>query len=139
MSNLGKQKTLVGAILKNEKDIEELKRKSINLANNVPEAWIAPTFTNSFTNFGSPHANAGYYKDPSGRVHLRGAVKRSPTTDLGMFTLPAGYRPSAQLVSPISVFGAIGGLGITSAGVVNANSGDTSVFVSLDGISFRAA
>lgn len=38
----------------------------------------------------------GFWKDPAGTVHLRGAAGRSSGAESVMFTLPAGYRPSKQ-------------------------------------------
>jgi hypothetical protein len=38
----------------------------------------------------------GYWKDPAGTVHLRGAAGRLSGTGTLMFTLPTGYRPKLQ-------------------------------------------
>lgn len=61
------------------------------------EAFIAPTLLNSFTNYGSGYASAGYYKDKMGIVHLHGLVQHVGEPDgLVIFTLPVGYRPSTS-------------------------------------------
>src|SRR3954447_25663280 len=39
----------------------------------------------------------GFWKDPAGTVHLRGAIQRTSGTESDMFTLPPGYRPSKFL------------------------------------------
>jgi hypothetical protein len=46
-------------------------------------------------------ASASYMKDPQGLVHLRGLLRRnSSTAASNVFTLPAGYRPTATLQFP---------------------------------------
>ncbi len=55
--------------------------------------WTAPTLQNSWVDFGSGFAPAGYYKDPDGRVYLRGLVKDG-TDNATIFTLPEGFRPA---------------------------------------------
>jgi len=88
----------------------------------------------------------GYWKDPAGTVHLRGAAGRLSGTGVVMFTLPAGYRPNLQL------WYITYGSGLTQAYVsVNANGGvvweggrndagpvDNSDYIGLGNITFRA-
>ena len=63
------------------------------------ESWTAPTLLNSWVNFGSPFQTARYRKDASGIVHVQGLIKDGTATDgTTLFTLPAGYRPDAQLI-----------------------------------------
>lgn len=98
------------------------------------QAWQNPGLENSWANRsgGNP---AGYYKDTTGRVHLRGYLD-SGTASNRAFRLPAGYRP------PNHEFFA----GATSGGVVQIEVGDEgevvpgsyTTYISLDGISFRA-
>jgi hypothetical protein len=65
------------------------------------EAWHLiggggePAFTNGWTNFGSGHSNAGFYKDQTGVVHLKGMIV-SGTLGTTIFTLPTGYRPMVE-------------------------------------------
>jgi hypothetical protein len=67
---------------------------SVNISGSLNvEAWIAPTFQNSWVNYGSGYETAGYYKDKQGVIHLKGLVKNG-TLNAAIFTLPAGYRPS---------------------------------------------
>lgn len=103
------------------------------------DAWSTASLAGAWNHFGAPYANAGYYKDAEGRVHLRGAVA-SGAVGSTIFTLPAGSRPPFTIVVPIATWtGAawtFGAIAITSAGVVALNLGGTSI-VFLDGISFR--
>ena len=64
----------------------------------TPESWTAVTFQNSWVNHGTTLHDAAYTKLPNGLVLLRGAIKNTNTLTFGtvMFTLPAGYRPSAR-------------------------------------------
>lgn len=101
------------------------------------EAWIAPTFTNSWVNYDSAIFNpAGYMKDTLGFVHLRGLVK-SGTAGTAIFTLPAGYRPYRQELFASLQNNAIGRIDVTTAGVVTHSLGGNP-FVQLDGLTFKA-
>jgi len=103
------------------------------------ESWINVSggvgFSGTWTNFGSGYNDAGYYKDPLGRVHLRGLVK-SGTIGTGIFTLPSGYRPASIEVHAIASNAAFGYIDISTAGVVRPLVGNNA-WVSLDGITFR--
>lgn len=103
------------------------------------EAWIAPTLLNSWTNLGAPYAGAGYYKDPLGRVHLRGVVKNGTSGEgVAIFILPTGYIPANR-----HMFASIGGanslarIDVETTGRVSATVVSNNTFLSLDGISFR--
>lgn len=66
------------------------------------EAWVAPTFATNWGDIGGGWMTAAYCKDPMGFVHLRGGVKITTSTlTATIFTLPAGYRPSATLQMPL--------------------------------------
>jgi collagen triple helix repeat protein len=91
--------------------------------------------------------NPAYFKDSSGIVHLRGAVRciDNCTYSSVMFRLPAGYRPAGQTVVPgISsndVYGAgtFQRINIGADGWVSRATGQGgTAWVALDGISFRA-
>jgi hypothetical protein len=101
------------------------------------EQFSAPTLLNSWVNLGAPYNPAGYYKDPFGRVHLRGMIK-SGTVGLTVFTLPVGYRPANSELIATASNGAFGILIIDNAGNATINAGTNSYF-SLDNITFRAA
>jgi hypothetical protein len=117
-----------------------------------------PAMTNSggscFENYssGSPQVwnRAGFYKDPYGVVHLRGIVNEACAgglnggSDAGVdiFTLPAGYRPSHSELHVAIGTNALNHVDITSSGGVSMQldiPDDAGSWISLDGISFRAA
>jgi hypothetical protein len=101
------------------------------------EAFIAPTLLNAWVNFGAPRNPAGYFKDLSGVVHLRGVVKNG-TIGLAIFTLPAGYRPAnKELIVTVSN-GGHAVIEIDSSGNVIPSVGVTADF-SMDNITFRPA
>lgn len=104
----------------------------------APPAWIAPTFQNSWVDYGLGYSGAGYYKDAAGTVHLQGAIK-SGTVGAAAFTLPAGSRPlgSHAYAIPSGAGPAFGVVVVAADGTVSVTVG-SNVFASLSGISFRA-
>jgi hypothetical protein len=52
-----------------------------------------PAFQNGWHNTGSDREAVGFYKDPGGVVHLRGAATGS--NNMVIFQLPPGYRPAS--------------------------------------------
>jgi S-layer homology domain len=98
-----------------------------------------PAFQNGWTNTGLGKTTVGFYKDTANVVHLKGSMSggASGTT---AFTLPAGYRPSADLLMP----GAHGGL-TKLIDLVIQDDGAVAVFceggctnsIGIDAISFR--
>jgi len=106
------------------------------------EPWVAPGLTNSWVNFGaSPWPPAGYYRDASGVVHLRGLIK-SGASGAGAFTLPAGYRPAYYIQFPGFASAGAAQVTVDATGIVtpaNLTTGSSvTAFVSLDGVTFRA-
>jgi hypothetical protein len=102
-----------------------------------------PAFENGWVNYGPTlYETTAFYKDPLGVVHLKGTVENGNTT---IFTLPVGYRPAKSQFFPTVASNAFGDVlvrGLTeggAAGQVHFNAGNPSLFVSLSGISFRAA
>lgn len=101
----------------------------------------------AWRNFGPSHNQAAFYKDPYGVVHLRGLVACTGTACTGatlIFGLPEGYRPvrselhlaashDGEKVIPSRVD--IGPNGL----VIRSDEVGGSSWLSLDGISFRAA
>jgi hypothetical protein len=112
--------------------------------------WIAPTLLNGWANHGAGSADAGFYRDPLGRVHFRGVIEDGTTAaDTPLFVLPEGYRPLAILLmsgrasDTGQTISAGARLDIHTDGEVRLISGDVSGFgdgayLSLDGISFLA-
>lgn len=97
----------------------------------------AAQFANGWINWGAPYYAASYWKDPFGFVHLRGLIQAG-TVGSTAFILPPGYRPNAT-AGPFAVLsnGAVGRVDVFSTGDVVPMSGST-VYVSLDGIYFKA-
>jgi hypothetical protein len=101
------------------------------------EAWTNATLAGTWVNVGSPWANVSYRKDAQGYVHLRG-VASSGTIGTTLFTLPAGFRPAAQMRWPVNSNSAFGTVTINTSGVVTASTGSNASFF-VDGITFKAA
>jgi len=96
--------------------------------------WVAPTLAGSWANqFGAPYAQAGYQKDDTGIVSLRGTLTSGTGT---IFTLPANFRPEADQFFGIYGNGSMARLKITSAGVVSLSAGAAPIDIS--GINFIA-
>jgi len=98
--------------------------------------WTAPTFQNSWVNYGDIYETAGYIKDALGFVHIRGLVK-SGTANTTIFTLPVGYRPNKSEIFTVMANQAICRLEVSANGTV-AHSVGTNAWVSLAGITFKA-
>lgn len=96
-----------------------------------------PAFQNSWVNYGTGWASAGFYKDPMGWVHLRGLVK-SGTPPNVIFTLPPGFRPSVREVFATVSNDLIGRCDVAADGTVIPAVGSSTWF-SLSGISFRTS
>lgn len=101
--------------------------------NGPDEGWVAPALSGTWANQAG-YNPAGYYKDATGRVHLRGGVTGGavPST---IFTLPAGYRPLNEQRHAVMANGAFGYVTVQTTGIVQASGG--AVPFSLDGLSFR--
>ena len=93
-------------------------------------------FQNSWVNFGGTNASASYYKDPFGRVYLKGTIKTGASGTTA-FTLPAGYRPQEAEIFPVVANGAFGLVTVNPDGTVSITTG-SSTYTTLSGISFRA-
>jgi hypothetical protein len=96
----------------------------------------APAFANSWVNFGSNWADAAYWKDPFGVVHLRGLIK-SGTVGNTAFTLPPGYRPGVNETFSTISNAAVGRVDCLTSGAVQPVSPSNNTYVSLSGITFR--
>jgi hypothetical protein len=95
----------------------------------------APAFANSWVNFDAgTNQQAGFWKDDNGLVHLRGLVKSGVVGSV-MFTLPAGFRPSALEIFAVPSNALFGVLYVASNGDVTLNSG-SNTYASLAGVTF---
>lgn len=96
------------------------------------QEWQTPSLLNSWANVGAPYADTGYYKDPHGLVHLRGALDTGSPPSVA-FVLPTNYRPQATLSFSVPDGATVE---VESDGSVNIQAAVGAV--SLDAISFRA-
>ena len=101
----------------------------------------APTFSANWSNVGGAYQTAQYYIDSNGIVHLEGSIKKASAGVAGetIFTLPTGYRPSAQLSFPVDANGAYGKIDVKADGTVVYQAGTATVSMSLSGINFKGA
>lgn len=84
------------------------------------EAWTAVTYQNSWADYGSGYQGCRYRKNGRGQVEIEGlAIRAAGASTLAIFTLPAGYRPAANMLFAQSSSGAHSELNITTAGVVS--------------------
>ena len=103
------------------------------------EGWYSVNFQDGWVNYGHGYNHAGYFKDSQGIVHLRGLVKSGKTEDGTIFTLPEGYRPVArELFGACTAPATIGRVDVLTDGRVVPVKAHNS-WVSLDGLTFRAA
>jgi hypothetical protein len=107
--------------------------------NSGASPWIAPTLLNSWVNYDPSYwSPAGYMKDSSGIVHLRGLVK-SGTVGSWIFVLPSGFRPArAAMFSVIDGNNAICRCDVHPDGAVVPATMTGNGYYSLDGITFLA-
>jgi len=100
--------------------------------------WQTPTMENGWVRYSSTYNAPGYFKDSMGIVHLRGMIK-SGTIGRHAFTLPSGYRPARrELMATLTNGNVASRLDVLTNGQVDPYSGSNR-WVSLDGLTFRAA
>jgi hypothetical protein len=99
-----------------------------------------PGFEGLWTGFPEGLASVAFYKDPVGVVHLRGlAVGKAKNSELtSIYTLPAGYRPSATLYFNIFDIEETQPLYVFPNGTVQTACPFAGCYAPLDGVSFRA-
>jgi len=133
----------VGIGTTNITDIAGTTGSDLTLTGSIAQdGWTAPTLLNGWVNYSATFNPAGYFRDKTGIVHLRGLV-RSGTVTAGtaIFTLPAGYRPARLEIFSNVAYTTIyvyGRCDVNTAGNVNFYAGGNAFF-SLDGITFRAS
>lgn len=107
----------------------------------VGSGGSAPAFGTNWGNTGAGYQATGFFKDAQGRVHLRGQPKvTTGTLTATIFTLPAGYIPSAieQYVVRMGT-GVMSYVEIDTGGAVKYQGGvlaDAQAALSLASISF---
>jgi len=99
------------------------------------DTWRPATLQNGWVNYGAGFTTAAYTLMDDGWVRLRGLV-RNGAFDKAIFTLPLGYRPTAQWLLPtITNPDTIGRVDIHPGGPVMASTGNAG-WISLDGLTF---
>lgn len=101
----------------------------------TPPVWTTPTLGNSWVAYGAPYSTAQYCIDAQGFVHLRGVIK-SGTVPSTFFTLPSGFRPTAQRLFIVLSNSVAATVQVYTSGAVQLEAGGSNVFVSLDNIVF---
>jgi hypothetical protein len=102
------------------------------------QSWQTPTLQSGWENYGSGYNPVGYFKDSLGIVHLRGVVENG-TEETTIFTLPAAYRPAHRELHAVETYQNVNGrIDIKANGDVWVRTGSPD-WISLDGITFRAA
>lgn len=104
------------------------------------EGWNTAVYQNGWATFtdATYNTNIQYKKLPSGLVILHGIVKGNNRTGVGIFALPAGYRPLKQLVCIAIADDNFVRIDIDPAGLVSLPNGGTPGYLSLENISFFA-
>lgn len=103
------------------------------------EAKIYLPFNAGWSHYGTGFQPGAYYKDPFGIVHLGGLVQHTTDRNSAIATLPVGYRPAFQELFTTMQQSGLGRLDVTAAGVLQPSGGSGGGWVSLDGLTFRAA
>lgn len=105
-------------------------------------AKIAVTYQNSWVDWGAPYQGARYWRDKNGVVHIDGLIKSgSVTATATIFTLPAGYRPAANLIFMVGSGAgfAASRLDVLPSGAVQVGAaGWSNSLASISGVSFKA-
>lgn len=96
---------------------------------------IAPTLQGAWVSFGSGYAPARYYRGVGQRVTIEGLIKSG--ADGLIFNLPAGYRPSADLLFLSYKNGGSVAISVKANGDVSLTNSSPD-FSSLSGVSFYA-
>jgi hypothetical protein len=121
-------------------DAHNATNAAVNALRNV-QAWQTPTLTAPFTNFDTVTFNgAGYYKDPSGIVRLRGMIApNAAPVGSKIFSLPAGLWPAKrELLCGIADSNNTVDVRVYANGDVYRWASAGTTWFSLDGLTFRA-
>ncbi|MGQ0629170.1 MAG: hypothetical protein ACT4PL_13855 [Phycisphaerales bacterium] len=101
------------------------------------EPWQFPSLLGDWVNYGAGYADAAYFKDSVGVVHIRGTIRDGDPGSL-IFVLPAGYRPNARLIFVGWSGSAATRVDILPDGRVYVLGTVSNGWLSLEGFSFRA-
>lgn len=96
--------------------------------------WNDADLINSWVNYGTPYANAGYNRD-RGMVFLRGAIKTG-TVGTVAFILPVGFRPKFTVLAAVCSNAGFGQVTVAATGEVTPITPSSNVIVSLDTVRF---
>lgn len=100
--------------------------------------YVQPELLNGWVNFGAGEANAAYFKDSCGVVHIKGLVKSGTLTPgTPIFILPAGYFPTETHIFSQSNAGAFGAIAVAGNGNVYVSTAASNSNLSIN-CSFRA-
>lgn len=104
--------------------------------------WVAPTLLNSWAYYGAPYNPPGYYRDPFGRVWLRGLMNGGTLVSIA-FVVPWTPKYTQLLSGSYMTSGGTvavsGRVDVDTSGNVTLGTNDTAGAVSwfcLDGLSF---
>jgi len=124
------------------KPVSTAQQTALDLKADIAQpSWTTPTYSSGWSDYGSPFQTIGYFKDTLGMVHLKGMVRNSSGSSKtgNIFTLPAGYRPGATMLTPVEVFNAHGRLDIQADGeVIAKTSVPNTRWITLTNIQFLA-
>lgn len=98
--------------------------------------WSPVTFQNSWANTGTPYYDAAYHRDAFGVVRMRGRIDTGSSGTVA-FTLPVGFRPTAQMDFSVDNSGSIAQVSIAANGEVTPTASGAAA-ASLENISFIA-
>lgn len=104
----------------------------------VGEAIVAPTYSDgNWSDYGGGFTGVGYWRDALGLIHLRGLALTAVARAIGVtiFTLPAGFRPTAQEIFAQHGPGGLVRVDVAAAGNVYLQTAlNAADWVSLSGI-----
>lgn len=103
---------------------------------------VALAKQNSWVDYGGNHGSLSALRAVDGTVRLFGAIKDGTTTaTTTIATLPAGYRPIAEMIIPVATLASpyIGQIRITTAGVISLRVAGDATGMFFDGVGFVGA
>ena len=123
----------------------QLKSDAIQFENSMTsaltqEARQTAILQNGWVALDTSHEPGVYWKDTCGIVHFDGLIKGGTTTaNTTLFTLPVGYRPRMHQKFGCISADALCTINVDSTGNVILKAGGSTNWLSLSGITFRAA